>query len=61
MDKVLVLNADYTPLNVTSLRRGFVLVIKGKAEILENVNKSKYYENRSINRRDCGQIVNSPN
>lgn len=35
MDKVLVLNADYTPLNVTSLRRGFVLVIKGKAEILE--------------------------
>jgi hypothetical protein len=53
MDKVLVLNADYTPLNVTSLRRGFVLVIKGKAEILENVNKSKYYENRSINRRNC--------
>lgn len=35
MNKVLVLNADYTPLNVTSLRRGFVLVIKGKAEILE--------------------------
>jgi CRISPR/Cas system Type II protein with McrA/HNH and RuvC-like nuclease domain len=35
MDKVLVLNADYTPLNVTSLRRGFILVIKGKAEILE--------------------------
>lgn len=35
MNKVLVLNTDYTPLNVTSLRRGFVLVIKGKAEILE--------------------------
>ena len=34
MDKVLVLNADYTPLNVTSVRRGFVLVIKGKAEVL---------------------------
>lgn len=34
METVLVLNYDYTPLNVTSLRRGFVLVDKGKAEIL---------------------------
>ena len=31
METVLVLNYDYTPLNVTSLRRGFVLVDKGKA------------------------------
>ena len=35
MDTVLVLNSDYSPLNVTSLRRGFVLVDKGKAEILK--------------------------
>jgi hypothetical protein len=34
MDKVLVLNNDYTPINVTSLRRGFKLVFKGKAEII---------------------------
>ena len=34
MDKVLFLNSDYTPLNVTSIRRGFILVIKGKAEVL---------------------------
>ena len=34
MDRVLVLNSDYTPLNVTSIRRGFILVIKGKAEVL---------------------------
>lgn len=34
METVLVLNYDYTPLNVTSLRRGFVLVDKGKAEVL---------------------------
>lgn len=34
METVLVLNYDYTPLNVTTLRRGFVLVDKGKAEIL---------------------------
>ena len=36
MDKVLVLNADYTPINVTSVIRGFVLVSKGKAEILKS-------------------------
>jgi len=35
MSKVLVLNFDYTPLNVTSLKRGFVLVDKGKAEIVK--------------------------
>jgi len=35
MDRVLVLNADYTPLNVTDMRRGFILVIKGKAEVLK--------------------------
>lgn len=35
MERVLVLNADYTPLNVTSLKKGFKLVIKGKAEVLK--------------------------
>jgi 5-methylcytosine-specific restriction endonuclease McrA len=42
METVLVLNYDYTPLNVTSLRRGFVLVDKGKAEVLRE------YENPII-------------
>lgn len=32
--KILVLNADYQPLNVTSFQKGFKLVYKGKAEIL---------------------------
>ncbi len=32
--RVLVLNMDYNPINVTSLQRGFKLVFKGKAEIL---------------------------
>jgi 5-methylcytosine-specific restriction endonuclease McrA len=36
MDKVLVLNSDYTPLNVTSVYRGFNLVNNGKAEILKS-------------------------
>jgi len=35
MDRVLVLNADYSPLNVTSLMKGFNLVNKGRAEILK--------------------------
>lgn len=36
MGSVLVLNYDYTPLNVTSVQRGFVLVDKGKAEIVKS-------------------------
>jgi len=36
MEKVLVLNADYSPLNVTTLIRGFNLVHKGKAEVLKS-------------------------
>jgi CRISPR/Cas system Type II protein with McrA/HNH and RuvC-like nuclease domain len=39
MDKVLVLNADFTPLNVTSMVRGYVLVQKGKAEVLKTNEK----------------------
>ena len=35
MSAVLVLNATYEPLNVVSLRRAIVLLIKEKAEILE--------------------------
>lgn len=31
---VLVLNMDYSPINVTSLKKGFKLVFKGKAEII---------------------------
>jgi len=36
MSSVLVLNYDYTPLNVTTIKRGFVLVDKGKAEIVKS-------------------------
>lgn len=36
MSGVLVLNYDYTPLNITSTRRGFILVTKGKAEIIKS-------------------------
>ena len=35
MSSVLVLNATYEPLNVVSLRRAIVLLLKDKAEVLE--------------------------
>jgi len=35
MTQVLVLNSDFSPHNVTTLRRGFILVEKGKAEVLQ--------------------------
>ncbi|WP_008308096.1 HNH endonuclease [Leptolyngbya sp. PCC 6406] len=42
MSKVLVLNASYEPLNITSWRRAVVLVIKGKAEQIEHNGKVIY-------------------
>jgi 5-methylcytosine-specific restriction endonuclease McrA len=42
MGKVLVLNASYEPLNITSWRRATVLLIKGKAERLEYNGKFLY-------------------
>lgn len=36
--QILVLNSTYQPINVTTLSRGFKLVFKGKAEILEHVH-----------------------
>jgi 5-methylcytosine-specific restriction endonuclease McrA len=39
MQQVLVLNASFEPLNVTSVRRAHVLVFKGKAELLEELKQ----------------------
>ena len=39
MNNVLVLNSDFSPLNITTLQRGFVLVDKGKAEIVKKGDK----------------------
>jgi 5-methylcytosine-specific restriction endonuclease McrA len=39
MQNVLVLNASYEPLNVTSVRRAYVLVFKGKAELIEQLEE----------------------
>lgn len=42
MAKVLVLNASYEPLNITSWQRAVVLLIKGKAEQIEHNGKYIY-------------------
>ena len=39
MQQVLVLNASYEPLNVCSVRRAHVLVWKGKAEVIEQLER----------------------
>jgi 5-methylcytosine-specific restriction endonuclease McrA len=39
MGNVLVLNASYEPLNITSWRRAIVLLLKGKAEQVEHTGK----------------------
>ena len=36
MESILVLNADYTPINITDLKRAFNLLYKGKAEIIKH-------------------------
>jgi 5-methylcytosine-specific restriction endonuclease McrA len=40
MGHVLVLNASYEPLNITSWRRAVVMVLKGKAEGLEHEERN---------------------
>jgi 5-methylcytosine-specific restriction endonuclease McrA len=39
LEHVLVLNASYEPLNVTTVRRAHVLVYKGKAEVIEELER----------------------
>ena len=39
MQQVLVLNASYEPLNVCTVRRAHVLVYKGKAEVIEQLDQ----------------------
>jgi 5-methylcytosine-specific restriction endonuclease McrA len=39
LQQVLVLNASYEPLNVCTVRRAHVLVYKGKAEVIEHLDR----------------------
>lgn len=44
---VLVLNQNYEPLNVCNVRRALVLVLRGKAEVLETAAAAVYHTARS--------------
>ncbi len=48
--RILVLNADYQPINVTSFQKGYKLVWKGKAEVVKEDPKDVIMTSRSIAR-----------
>ena len=50
MNAVLVLNADYSPINVTSFKRGFNLLYKGKAEAVKSSDELVFCGTYSINK-----------
>jgi 5-methylcytosine-specific restriction endonuclease McrA len=58
MDKVLVLNADYSPLNVTTLHRGFNLVFTGKAEIVKSSDNLIVTDKKSYERPVIIRLLN---
>jgi 5-methylcytosine-specific restriction endonuclease McrA len=49
--KVLVLNNDFTPISVTDFARGFKLVYKGKAEVLEHDEQNPIVTDQSTYKR----------
>jgi 5-methylcytosine-specific restriction endonuclease McrA len=49
--KVLVLNMDYSPINVTTLQKGFKLVFKGKAEVVSHDEDNPIMTDRKEYRR----------
>ena len=52
MARVLVLNATYEPINVCTLRRAAVLLLKEKAELLERREGAIHSEHMALDRPD---------
>jgi 5-methylcytosine-specific restriction endonuclease McrA len=48
--KILVLNADYQPLNITSFQKGYKLIYKGKAEVISSDSHDVILSSRAIAR-----------
>ena len=48
MSQTLVLNASYQPLNITSWRRAIILMLKGKAESLEEDNTHNIHNGKKL-------------
>jgi 5-methylcytosine-specific restriction endonuclease McrA len=49
--QVLVLNNDYTPVSITDMIRGFKLVFKGKAEIIEHIEENPIITDKKVYKR----------
>ena len=59
MARVLVLNATYEPINVCTIRRAAVLLLKEKAELLEQRNGDALHsEHVTLTRPDVIRLVN---
>ena len=58
MARVLVLNATYEPINVCTLRRATVLLLKRKAELLERQAGELHSERMTMDRPDVIRLVN---
>lgn len=54
---MLVLNATYEPLNVCTVRRALVLILKQKAEVLENGDGVLRSETMSLDRPEVIRLV----
>jgi 5-methylcytosine-specific restriction endonuclease McrA len=57
MARVLVLNATYEPINVCTLRRAAVLLLKEKAELLERREGAIHSEHMTLERPDVIRLV----
>jgi 5-methylcytosine-specific restriction endonuclease McrA len=54
---ILILNADMTPLSITTIRKGFKLVWKGRAEILETDERPIHTENFDYERPNVIRLL----
>lgn len=57
MARVLVLNATYEPINVCTLRRAAVLLLKEKAELLERREGAIHSEHMTLERPDVIRLI----
>ena len=56
--RVLVLNASYEPINVCSVRRATVLLLKSRAEVLEQAERALHSERLTLQRPLVIRLVN---
>ena len=58
VSRVLVLNASYEPINVCTVRRAAVLILKDRAEILEHADRALHAEKLTLPRPAVIRLIN---